>query len=211
MFVRAYLRASTEEQDAFRALADLEQFAAHFGKTIASVYSDNESGVRLDRPDLMRLLRDAKKGDILLIEAIDRLSRLNEENWKSLKRVIDSKGLKIVVRLLPTSHRWMTDEKTDLQTERLLGIINDLLIEIGAAQANADYEVRRYRQAQGIATAKAAGLYKGRPQNIKIKEKVWSCLDSKFSIRKTSDLLGCSPTTVKRYNREWLTTRGTAN
>ncbi len=44
MLVRAYLRASTDEQDASRAHAHLESFAAERGLTIAATYVDNESG-----------------------------------------------------------------------------------------------------------------------------------------------------------------------
>ena len=44
MFIRAYLRASTEEQDAGRARASLEQFASDHNKVIASVYLENASG-----------------------------------------------------------------------------------------------------------------------------------------------------------------------
>jgi DNA invertase Pin-like site-specific DNA recombinase len=58
MFIRAYLRASTEEQDASRAQASLEQFASDHNKVIASVYLENASGASADRPELLRLLKD---------------------------------------------------------------------------------------------------------------------------------------------------------
>ena len=77
MFVRAYLRASTKEQDASRAKADLEAFTRERGLTIAATYVENESGASLQRPELFRLLADSRPGDILLIEQVDRLSRLN--------------------------------------------------------------------------------------------------------------------------------------
>jgi DNA invertase Pin-like site-specific DNA recombinase len=63
MFIRAYLRASTEEQDAIRAQASLEQFANDHNKDIASVYLENASGASAERPELLRLLKDARKGD----------------------------------------------------------------------------------------------------------------------------------------------------
>ena len=71
MFIRAYLRASTEEQDAGRARDLLAQFAADHDKTIASVYLENASGATADRPELLRLLKDARKGDVLLVESGD--------------------------------------------------------------------------------------------------------------------------------------------
>ncbi|WP_420342171.1 recombinase family protein [Paenirhodobacter sp.] len=65
MFIRAYLRASTTDQDADRARADLERFAADRGLRIAGRYVENESGVKLDRPELFRLLSDCEPGDVL--------------------------------------------------------------------------------------------------------------------------------------------------
>ena len=61
MFVRAYLRASTTEQDASRARSALDAFAQSHGQHIASYYTENESG-SLQRPELFRLLADAKPG-----------------------------------------------------------------------------------------------------------------------------------------------------
>jgi DNA invertase Pin-like site-specific DNA recombinase len=79
MLVRAYLRASTTAQDATRAKADLVRFAGERGLKIAASYIENESGASLARPELFRLLSDCHPGDVLLVEQVDRLSRLNAE------------------------------------------------------------------------------------------------------------------------------------
>ena len=75
MFIRAYLRASTSEQDASRAKSALDVFAAEHGLRIAARYVENESGAELHRPELSRLLSDCEPGDVLLVEQVDRLSR----------------------------------------------------------------------------------------------------------------------------------------
>ena len=75
MFVRAYLRASTKEQDARRAKEELRLFAKDRGLRIVGYYIENESGASLKRPELFRLLEDSHPGDLLLIEQVDRLSR----------------------------------------------------------------------------------------------------------------------------------------
>ncbi len=67
------MRASTE-QDAARARGQVETFAADRGMQIASWYIENESGAKLDRPELFRLLADSHPGDVLLVENVDRLS-----------------------------------------------------------------------------------------------------------------------------------------
>ncbi len=121
MFIRAYLRASTEGQDTGRARASLEQFASDHNKVIASVYLENASGATADRPELLRLLKDSREGDVLLVESIDRLSRLPVDDWQKLKAAIDSKNLRIVALELLTSHQGMQDTKGDELTGRILG------------------------------------------------------------------------------------------
>ncbi len=196
MFVRTYLRASTSEQDASRARDALEQFAAEHGQHIACEYLENESGAKADRPELLRLLKDAKKGDVLLVESIDRLSRLPAEDWQKLKTAIDSKGLRIVALDLPTSHQGIADTKGDEFTGRMLAAINSMLVDMMAAIARKDYEQRRERQAQGIKKAKEEGRYKGRPVDEDLHKRVRELLTAGLGVRATARHAGCSTTTV---------------
>ena len=196
MFVRAYLRASTSEQDASRARDALEQFADSHGQRIACEYLENESGAKADRPELLRLLKDAKKGDVLLVESIDRLSRLPAEDWQKLKTAIDSKGLRIVALDLPTSHQGIADTKGDEFTGRMLAAINSMLVDMMAAIARKDYEQRRERQAQGIKKAKEEGRYKGRPVDADLHKRVRELLAAGLGVRATARHAGCSTTTV---------------
>lgn len=196
MFVRAYLRASTAEQDATRAREALEQFAAEHGQAIAAQYIENASGARADRPELLRLLADSRAGDVLLVESIDRLSRLPADDWNTLKAAIDSKGLRIVALDLPTSHQGMRDTAGDEFTGRMLAAINGMLVEMMAAIARKDYTQRRERQAQGIAKAKAEGAYKGRPVDEDLHQRVRELLAAGLGIRATARHAGCSTTTV---------------
>lgn len=198
MFIRAYLRASTEGQDASRAGLALNQFATDHGQAIASTYTENASGASTDRPELMRLLKDARKRDVLLVESIDRLSRLPVEDWQRLKAAIDSKGLRIVALDLPTSHQGMRDTQGDEFTGRMLDAINSMLVDMMAAIARKDYEQRRERQAQGISKAKASGRYQGRPVDAGLHKRVAELLASGLGIRATARHASCSTTTVLR-------------
>lgn len=202
MFVRAYLRASTAEQDATRAREALEQFAAEHGQAIAAQYIENASGARADRPELLRLLGDARDGDVLLVESIDRLSRLPESDWKRLKASIDGKGLRIVALDLPTSHQGMQDSKGDEFTGRMLAAINGMLVEMMAAIARKDYEQRRQRQALGIAKARAEGAYKGRPADEDLHRRVRELLAAGLGIRATARHACCSTTTVLKIRSQ---------
>src|SRR5450631_4757428 len=103
MFVRAYLRASTSEQDASRAKEQLKAFVTDRGLTIAACYIENESGAKLARPELFRLLADSQPGDILLVEQVDRLSRLTAADWERLKADLTARRVRVVALDLPTS------------------------------------------------------------------------------------------------------------
>jgi DNA invertase Pin-like site-specific DNA recombinase len=65
---------------------------------------------------------DASAGDILLIEQVDRLSRLNESDWAKLKQSLNEKHIKVVALDLPTS--WMM-AATDETTARMFDAINN--------------------------------------------------------------------------------------
>ena len=196
MFIRSYLRASTIEQDANRANGALEQFAADHGQVVASTYTENASGTEANRPELLRLLKDARKGDVLLVVSIDRLSRMEDPDWRMLKTTIDSKGLRIVALDLPTSHLALRITQGDEFTSRMLGAINNMMIEMMAAIARKDYQQRRERQAQGIAKAKSSGAYKGRPIDADLHKRVRELLAANLGIRATARHAGCSTTTV---------------
>ncbi|WP_128290833.1 recombinase family protein [Afifella aestuarii] len=202
MFTRGYLRASTDKQDAERARDMLATFAGEHGQTIASWYVENASGATADRPELHRLLKDAQPGDIMLVEAVDRLSRLPAAEWKKLRAQIEAKGLRIVSIDLPTSHAGMKDTAGDEFTSRMLDAINSMMMDMLAAIAAKDYEQRRQRQAQGIAKAKAEGKYRGRPRDEEKRQKIRELLAAGFSVRKAADLADASPYTVQSVKAE---------
>src|SRR6266849_4868169 len=164
MFVRAYLRASTSDQDANRARDQLRAFAAERGMQIAAWYIEQESGTKLARPELFRLLADSHPGDVLLVEQVDRLSRLTGADWDRLKVELKARQVRVVALDLPTS--WtMATGKVDDFTARMFDAINGMLLDMLAAVARKDFEDRRRRQMQGQAKAKAEGKYVGRPEN----------------------------------------------
>jgi len=197
MFVRAYLRASTQEQDATRAA--LETFAEERGLSVAAWYVENESGASLKRPELFRLLGDCKAGDVLLIEQVDRLSRLNDADWETLKREIGARDVRIVALDLPTSWQCMTS--TDETTARILAAVNGMLLDMLAAIARKDYTDRRRRQAEGIAKAKTKGAYKGRREDAERNAAIVSMLSKGMTWSEVQKATGCSRSTLSRLRQ----------
>lgn len=192
MFIRAYLRASTKEQNAERARESLIQFAAQHGQRIAAFYIENVSGATLHRPELMRLIAESGEGDIVLVEQIDRLARLKQSDWDTLKQKLASKRLAIVSPELPTS--WLAlqqHSETDF-TGAILQAVNAMMLDMLAAVARKDYDDRRRRQSQGIAKAKADGKYNGRQPDLKRHQHIASLLKTGHSYSDIQDMLGCS-------------------
>jgi DNA invertase Pin-like site-specific DNA recombinase len=196
-FIRAYLRASTDEQDAARARGQVEAFAADRGMQIAAWYVENESGATLLRPELFRLLADSHPGDVLLIEQVDRLTRLNTADWERLKVALKARKVRIVALDLPTS--WMMATKsTDDFTARMFQAINDMMLDLLAATARKDFEDRRRRQMQGQAKAKAEGKYVGRPEDKRRNDRIAAMLAAGTSYSAVQEATGCSRATVAK-------------
>lgn len=192
MFVRAYLRASTEEQNASRAKEGLINFASQHGHRIASFYTENISGATLHRPELMRLIDESGEGDIVLVEQIDRLARLTQRDWDGLKQKLAAKRLAIVSPELPTSWLALTEQSDNGFTESILRAVNAMMLDMLAAVARKDYEDRRRRQAEGIDKALAEGKYRGRQPDTKRRRQVSSMLRSGHSYSEIQEIMSCS-------------------
>lgn len=192
-FVRAYLRASTTEQDANRALDTINGFATERGLNICNYYIENESGSRLERPELFRLLKDCQSGDIMLVEDVDRLSRLTGEDWNSLKKMIRQKDIRVVAVNVPTT--WLSSSTNDFDN-RMFAAINDMLLDMLAAVARRDYEQRKVRQKQGIEKARREGKYRGRQVNQSRYDAINKLLASGSSWSQVQKIMCCSRGTI---------------
>ena len=198
MLVRAYLRASTREQDPTRAKADLVRFAKERDLKIAATYVENESGASLARPELFRLLSDCHPGDVLLVEQVDRLSRLNAVDWERLKSEIQRISVRVVALDLPTSWNQVTISEGDDIQRRMLDAVNGMMLDMLAALARKDYEDRRRRQRQGIEKAKDNGLYKGRPEDRERNTAIMQMLAKGQSWNTIVKATGCSRATLSK-------------
>jgi len=198
--IYGYLRASTKEQDATRAKQALESFITDTDQIISGWFVENESGATLKRPELFRLLDIAQRGDILLVEQVDRISRLNSQDWELLKSQITNKGIIIVALDLPTSHQFI-NTRGDEFTQRMLTAINSMMLDMLAAVARKDHEDRRRRQSEGICKARMEGKYKGRSANPKLHENIAALLDAGKSYGDIVNLLGCSRATISKVRK----------
>nr|WP_269805919.1 recombinase family protein [Pseudomonas asiatica] len=199
-----YLRASTKDQDALRAKSLLEVFAADKGLAVVGTYSENISGTKLNRPELMRLLETAQKGEVLLVESVDRLSRLSQADWETLKATIKGKGLRLVIADLPTSHMMVEDKGI---TGQIMEVINNMLLDLMATMARLDQEKRVERIRQGLENKRAADPEwrpTGKGKNVAMWEKVITIMTKHptMSADDVAKLAECGVATVYRIKRE---------
>lgn len=206
MFVaRIYLRVSTDTQDLTRQERLIETTQKQ-GFYIAGVYKEKISGATewKNRPELSRLINDLQKGDVVIAESIDRLTRLEPTKALELINAIKKRGAKIQVPEVfdfgliseamntnkPTQEKNMFDP--NFLMSDLFNALQEMFLKIAVAIAHDDYKKRRERQKQGIALAKATGKYKGRKPNKSIHKAIIEHRQNGMSYRKIADKLGIS-------------------
>lgn len=116
------------------------------------VFSEKVTGTSTkDRVELASALDFVRDGDTLVVTRLDRLARSVADLHKIIERLTDKK---VAFRCLSQS-----GVDTDTSTGRLM-------ICVLSAVACFENDIRRERQMEGIAKAKAAGKYRGRPVSI---------------------------------------------
>ena len=140
-----YARVSTNDQDLSIQRAALE--AA--GCTI--IREEKASGTsRKGREELETLMQFLKTGDTLVVTRLDRLAR-SLEDLTGIARELQERG----VALRATEQPVDTSGAAGRAFFQMLGVF-----------AEFETNLRRERQMEGIAKAKAAGVYKGRKKSI---------------------------------------------
>jgi len=86
----------------------------------------------------MQLIEDAHKADVILVEQIDRLARLNQADWDTLKRMLSEKKLSIVSKELPISCMTPQSESSIEFMISILQTINSMMLDMLAAIVRKD-------------------------------------------------------------------------
>jgi DNA invertase Pin-like site-specific DNA recombinase len=145
MMLYGYARVSTADQDLTLQLEALKAVGCH------PILSEKASGTSRDgRPELDKLLAFIREGDALVVTRIDRLAR-SIADLQDIVRTLRAKG----ACLRATEQPFDTGDIYGELTMNLLGVFADF-----------ETKLRRERQMEGIAKAKAEGVYKGRKSTI---------------------------------------------
>ena len=154
--IYALIRVSTEEQNEQRQVIKMTEI----GIPKSNIVIEKESGKSTARIKYKKLVKRLKQGDILYIENIDRLGRDYNSILEEWHRLTKQKG--VIIKFLDTPILDTDSAENDLFSR----FTRDILLLIGAFQAENEYLKIKSRQAQGIAVAKAEGKPYGRPKSI---------------------------------------------
>ncbi len=139
-----YRRVSTADQNLDRQELD----------GCEKVFEEKLSGASRDRPALRDLINFAREGDEVIVHSLDRLAR----DLRDLKSIVDELNDKgVTVEFL--QERLSFSPKADDPLAKLQ-------LHLMGAFAEFERSMIRKRQAEGIARAKAKGVYKGRKATI---------------------------------------------
>ena len=151
--VMGYARVSSKEQNLDRQIIALKEYVPE-----ENIVIDKASGKDLIRPGYQALkgALGLRKGDILYIKSLDRLSR-NKEDIKNELQWFKHNGITIKVIDLPTTMVEIGEGQ-----EWIRDMINNILIEVLSSIAEEERRTIRQRQKEGIDAAIAKGVKFGR-------------------------------------------------
>lgn len=137
-----YIRVSTIDQNLDRQ----EQLMNSI--PVDRIFQDKASGKSLDRPRLDAMLEFVRPGDEIHVESFSRLSRSTKELLNTVEN-LTNKGVYLV------SHKEQFDTSSPS---------GKLMLTVFAAISQFEREIILERQKEGIAIAKAKGVYRRKPR-----------------------------------------------
>ena len=194
-----YARVSSKGQNLDRQLTELR----NFGIDEKSIYRDKESGKNFERTSYLRLRKQLKEGDLIVIKSIDRLGRdysMILEEWAFLTKTAKCDIVVLDMNLLDTRAK----------ENGLMGkFIADLVLQILSFVAENERLNIRERQAEGIKLAKEKGVKFGRPTADLSKSirKIFSrYLAKELTLQEVLDRTHLKRSTFYKYYNQYLLT-----
>lgn len=151
-----YIRVSTTEQNIDRQLSKMKQLKIED----RFIFIDKASGKDFNRPQYQAMLNVVREGDILYIDALDRLGRNYDaimKEWKFITREINAD---IVV----LENETLFDSRKFKSMGDMGKLMEDQFLSLLSYVADQERQKILKRQAEGIAEAKKQGKHLGRPR-----------------------------------------------
>lgn len=180
-----YARVSSKDQNLERQTAALKK------EKCFRIFDDTVSGSSTDRPGLDGALNYVRPGDQLVVISMDRLAR----SLIDLHRLVDDLTSRDVsVKFLKEGQTYSLNSTP----------IAKLMLGLLGSVAEFERSIIRERQAEGIARAKARGVYKGRTKALTDEQlaQVREWVDSGIPKAEVARRLGIGRTTLYSYLKQ---------
>lgn len=181
-----YARVSTEQQGLDRQIDQLQAAGCDV------IYQEKMTGTKKDRPELAKVILQARKGDQVVIESLSRLGR-------------SAKNLLELLELFERADVTVVSMKESIDTSTSVG---RLLVTVLAALAQFERDLTVERTKEGLMAARARGRKGGRPPSDpkKIQKAVRLYRSRLLSVADICKQCGISSATLYRYlkNKEEL-------
>lgn len=179
MAIVGYARVSSTSQDYATQVEKLTAAGA------TKIFSEKLSGLDRDRPELARCLEYVRESDTLIITKLDRLARSTVQ----LHQIVEELNAKDV------GFKVLDDSGVDTTTRT-----GRLVFGILASIAEFETALRKERQLEGIAKAKAEGRATGRPVQVDddVVARIKQAKAEGHSVRQIAALVGFAKSTVQK-------------
>lgn len=187
--IAAYIRVSTTDQNEASQRQVIDGWLRGSGVSEDRVvwYTDTQTGDNLQRPgfeSLRKAIFDGRVGTVVVFK-LDRISRKMRDGINTIADWLEH-GVRVV----------SVTQQMDFS-----GVVGGMVAGLLFAVAEMEQEIRRERQAAGIAVAKRLGKYTGRkPGTFKASPgRVRELRERGFSVCEIGSAMGVSEDTVRRY------------
>lgn len=179
-----YIRVSTTDQNIERQLTKMQQLGIEERFT----FIDKASGKDFNRPQYQAMKNVLREGDLVFIDALDRLGRNYEaiiKEWRHITRFINADVVVLENETLFDSRKFKSMGDVGM-------LMEDQFLSLLSYVADQERQKLLKRQAEGIAEAKKQGKHLGRPQlNINtISKQQRETLDQKYQSYKSKTISG---------------------
>src|SRR5229473_2274114 len=184
MRIGIYARVSTKDQSCELQVGDLRAYCAARGFDLISEYVDVcQSGAKDSRPELNRLMDDARKRqyDAIVVWRFDRFARSTKHLLSALEE-FRSLGIQFI------------SYQENVDTSSPLG---QALFTIVSAVAQLERDLIRERVSAGIRNARANGKKLGRPKSSVDRGRILDLKAQGLSLRQIAAKLGVGYGTVR--------------
>ncbi|MCH5584588.1 recombinase family protein [Shimazuella sp. AN120528] len=179
-----YIRVSSKDQNEERQVRKM----LDLGIEERMIFIDKQSSKDFDRPSYQTMKRFIREGDLIYIDALDRLGRDYDgiiREWKEITRELNAD-------IIVLENRALFDSRKFKSMGDMGKLMEDQFLSLLSFVAEQERKKIRQRQAEGKAVAKANGKRLGRPQlNLNtISEQQKKVLQDNYKRWKTQEITG---------------------